>query len=86
MIPNHADIDVFIGIDVGKHNHHPVALDRDGKQLLSKAVLQINPTDNSVRLTGEALAALWSNQVRKLRHMMIQTVATASSVPTVTHN
>ena len=40
MITNHADIDVFIGIDVGKHNHHAVALDRDGKQLLSKALLQ----------------------------------------------
>ena len=38
MITNHADIDVFIGIDVGKHNHHAVALDRDGKQLLSKAL------------------------------------------------
>ena len=40
MITNHADIDVFIGIDVGKHNHHAVALDRDGKQLLSKALPQ----------------------------------------------
>ena len=40
MITNHAAIDVFIGIDVGKHNHHAVALDRDGKQLLSKALPQ----------------------------------------------
>ena len=40
MITNHADIDVFIGIDVSKHNHHAVALDRDGKQLLSKALPQ----------------------------------------------
>ena len=40
MITNHADIDVFIGIDVGKHNHHAVALDRDGKQLLSQALPQ----------------------------------------------
>ncbi len=40
MITNHADIDVFIGIDVGKHNHHAVALDRDGKQVLSKALPQ----------------------------------------------
>jgi transposase len=40
MITNHADIDVFIGIDVGKHNHHAVALDRGGKQLLSKALPQ----------------------------------------------
>ncbi|WP_164742851.1 IS110 family transposase [Brevibacterium linens] len=31
MITNHADIDVFIGIDVGKHNHYAVAVDRDGK-------------------------------------------------------
>ena len=40
MITNHADIDVFIGIDVGKHNHHALALDRDGTQLLSKALPQ----------------------------------------------
>ena len=40
MITNHADIDVFIGIDVGRHNHHAVALDRDGKQLLPKPLPQ----------------------------------------------
>ncbi len=40
MIANHADIDVFIGIDVGKHNHHAVALDRDRIQLSSKALPQ----------------------------------------------
>ncbi len=40
MITNHDTIDVFIGIDVGKHDHHAVALARDGTQLLSKALPQ----------------------------------------------
>ena len=40
MITNHDDIDVFIGIDVGKHDHHAVALARDGTQILSKALPQ----------------------------------------------
>lgn len=40
MITNHADIDVFIGIDVGKTAHHAVALARDGTQILSKALPQ----------------------------------------------
>lgn len=40
MITNHADIDVFIGIDVGKHDHHAVALARDGTQILSKPLPQ----------------------------------------------
>ena len=40
MITNHTDIDVFIGIDVGKHNHHVVALTSDGTQILSKALPQ----------------------------------------------
>jgi sugar (pentulose or hexulose) kinase len=47
MITNHAAIDVFIGIDVGKHNHHAVALDRDGEQVLSKALPQ-----NETKLQG----------------------------------
>src|SRR5699024_2297064 len=40
MITNHTDIDVFIGIDVGKHNQHDIAVDDHGKQLLSKALPQ----------------------------------------------
>lgn len=40
MIQNHDTIDVFIGIDVGKSNHHAVALNRDGKKLLDKALPQ----------------------------------------------
>src|SRR5699024_2913442 len=50
MNTNHADIDVFIGIDVGKHNHHAVAVDRNGKQLLSKALPQ-NETKLKALLT-----------------------------------
>ncbi len=50
MITNHADIDVFIGIDVGKHNHDAVAVDRGGKQLLSKALPQ-NETKLKALLT-----------------------------------
>lgn len=40
MIPEHESVDVFIGIDVGKSNHHAVALDRSGKKLLDKALPQ----------------------------------------------
>ncbi|GAA1366021.1 IS110 family transposase [Arthrobacter rhombi] len=40
MIPSHENVDVFIGIDVGKTNHHAVALDRAGKKLLDKALPQ----------------------------------------------
>ena len=28
MIQNHESIDVFIGVDVGKTNHHAVAMNR----------------------------------------------------------
>ena len=40
MIKDHETIDVFIGVDVGKSNHHAVALDRTGKKLLDKALPQ----------------------------------------------
>lgn len=40
MIHNHESIDVFIGVDVGKTNHHAVALNRAGKKLLDKALPQ----------------------------------------------
>ncbi|GAA4363661.1 hypothetical protein GCM10023166_07100 [Paeniglutamicibacter cryotolerans] len=35
-INGHETIDVFIGVDVGKTNHHAVALDRPGKKLLGQ--------------------------------------------------
>ncbi|MGA7207007.1 MAG: IS110 family transposase [Specibacter sp.] len=40
MIQNHDSIDVFIGVDVGKTNHHAVALNKAGKKLLDKALPQ----------------------------------------------
>lgn len=38
LIDNHTGIDVFIGLDVGKGEHHAIALDRDGRQLLNRAL------------------------------------------------
>ncbi|MFJ5979294.1 IS110 family transposase, partial [Pseudarthrobacter oxydans] len=35
---NHDDVEVFIGVDVGKGEHHAVALDRAGKRLLDRAL------------------------------------------------
>jgi transposase len=40
VIKDHHLVDVFIGVDVGKSNHHAVALDRSGKKLLDKALPQ----------------------------------------------
>ncbi len=40
MIKDHELVDVFIGVDVGKSNHHAVAIDRNGKKLLDRALPQ----------------------------------------------
>jgi hypothetical protein len=40
LIKEHELVDVFIGVDVGKSNHHAVALDRTGKKLLDRALPQ----------------------------------------------
>lgn len=40
LIKDHELVDVFIGVDVGKSNHHAVALDRTGKKLLDRALPQ----------------------------------------------
>ena len=32
------DVDVFVGVDVGKGEHHAVALDRAGKRLFDRAL------------------------------------------------
>lgn len=40
MISEHDSVDVFIGIDVGKTDHHAVAIDRTGKKLLDKPLPQ----------------------------------------------
>lgn len=38
MIRNHETVDVFIGLDVGKGEHHAVVVDRAGKKLLDRAL------------------------------------------------
>lgn len=38
MIENHESMDVFIGLDVGKGDHHAAALDRNGKKLLDQSL------------------------------------------------
>lgn len=38
MIKNHTEVEVFLGVDVGKGEHHAVALDRAGKKLYDKAL------------------------------------------------
>lgn len=38
VIKDHESVDVFIGLDVGKGEHHAVALDRTGKKLFDKAL------------------------------------------------
>jgi transposase len=38
MIRDHAEVDVFLGVDVGKGEHHAVALDRAGTKLYDKAL------------------------------------------------
>ena len=38
MIEEHHQVKVFVGLDVGKSEHHAVALDRAGTVLLDKAL------------------------------------------------
>lgn len=38
VIDHHGDVDVFVGVDVGKGEHHAVALDRSGKRLFDHAL------------------------------------------------
>ena len=37
-IDRYDEVDVFVGLDVGKGEHHAVALDRTGKRLFDKAL------------------------------------------------
>lgn len=38
MITNHNEVDIFLGVDVGKGEHHAVALDRAGHKLYDKVL------------------------------------------------
>jgi hypothetical protein len=39
VIGNHESIDIFIGLDLGKGEHHAVALDRAGRKRFDKELL-----------------------------------------------
>jgi len=49
MISGHDQVDVFVGLDVGKSDHHGVALDRGGKVLFDRAL----PSGNLQFMTDE---------------------------------
>lgn len=38
LIKTHESIDIFIGVDVGKSNHHAVAINPTGKKLVDRAL------------------------------------------------
>lgn len=40
LIKDHELVDIFIGVDVGKSNHHAVGIDRQGKKILDRALPQ----------------------------------------------
>mgnify|MGYP006962816625 FL=1 len=40
MSPEHS-IDIFLGLDVGKSEHHACALDRDGNKVFDKPLPQL---------------------------------------------
>jgi hypothetical protein len=62
MIQNYGHVHVFIGVDVGKSEHHAVALDRTGKSLYDKALpndeTKLRTLIRSLKTHGQALIAL----------------------------
>lgn len=57
VILDQQDIDVFIGLDVGKSGHHAVALNREGKRLFDKAL----PNDEA-RLREILSGLVWTRK------------------------
>ena len=59
MIENYDSVDVFIGVDVGKSEHHAVALDRAGKRLYDKALpndeAKLRAVIRKLKLRGKVL-------------------------------
>src|SRR5664279_2129586 len=59
MIENYDSVDVFIGVDVGKSEHHAVALDRSGKRLYDKALpndeAKLRAVIRKLKLRGQVL-------------------------------
>ena len=56
-IDGYVEVDVFVGLDVGKGEHHAVAFDRTGKRLLDKALPNDERRLRAVldRLTGHGV-------------------------------
>ena len=58
---SHAEIGVFLGVDVGKGAHHAVALDRVGERLLDRALpndeSQLRGLINGLRAYGPGVAS-----------------------------
>lgn len=59
-IDSHDEVDVFVGLDVGKGEHHAIALDRAGKRLFDKAL----PND-ARRLRGVLDQLTWPMCLRR---------------------
>jgi transposase len=82
VIRNHETVDVFIGLDVGKGEHHAVALDRAGKKLLDRAL----PNDEArireilAELQGHGQALLVVDQPATIGALPVA-VAQAAGMP-----
>jgi hypothetical protein len=70
VIGNHERIHVFIGLGVGKGEHHAVAVDRGGKKLFDNAL----PNDEGrlreilTSLAGTAVSCSWLTSPRRSAH------------------
>jgi transposase len=71
-IDRYDDVDVFIGLDVGKGEHHAVALDRAGKRLFDKAL----PNDE-----GKLRAVLAQLRQQGLILLIVDQPATIGALP-----
>jgi transposase len=64
LIKDHELVDIFIGVDVGKSNHHAVAIDRQGKKILDRALPQDETKLRSIikAVAGKGLVLLVVDQ------------------------
>lgn len=71
-IDRYDDVDVFSGLDVGKGEHHAVALDRSGKRLFDRAL----PNDE-----GKLRAVLTQLREHGLTLLVVDQPATSGALP-----
>jgi len=72
QIDNYDQVDVFVGLDVGKGEHHAVALDRTGKKLYDRAL----PNDE-----GKLRAVLTDLQKQGIVLLIVDQPATIGALP-----